>query len=143
MLWIHPIIQAFAIVIAWYVFYLGTKRFRFLHLHQEARFTWKRHVILGEIAFGFLLAGIAGGIIMVYLHWQGFFITGIHGVIGLLMIPFVIFGIISGVYMNYKKEKNPVFPFIHGLNNLVILILALIQVITGLGIVKAFVLGIG
>jgi len=80
---------------------------------------------------------------MVYLHWQGFFITGIHGVIGLLMIPFVIFGIISGVYMNYKKEKNPVFPFIHGLNNLVILIFALIQVITGLGIVKAFVLGIG
>jgi len=144
MLWIHPIIQVTAIVLAWYVFSLGIKRFRFLHLHQEARFKWRRHVILGGIALGFLLAGIAGGITMVYLHWRGLLITGIHGAMGLyIMVPFIVFGIGTGLYMNYKKQKRSVFPFIHGLNNLIVLILALIQVITGLGVLKVFVLGMG
>lgn len=142
MLWIHPIIQVCAIGLAWYVFYLGTQRFRFLHLHQETSFRWRRHVVLGGIALGVLLAGIAGGMTMVHMHWQGFLITGIHGDMGLfIMAPFIVFGTGTGLYMNYRKKKRRILPLIHGLNNLIVLIFAFVQVATGWGILKTFVLG--
>jgi hypothetical protein len=142
MLWIHPIVQVCAIVLAWYVFYLGTQRFRYLHLHQNAVFSWRRHAVLGVIALGVLLAGIAGGMIMVHMHWQGFLITGIHGDMGLfIMAPLIVFGTGTGLYMNYRKKKRRILPLIHGLNNLLILILASFQVVTGWGVLRTFVLG--
>jgi hypothetical protein len=142
MLWIHPIIQVCAIVLAWYVFYLGTQRFRFLHLHQEAAFKWRRHVVLGGIALGVLLAGIAGGMTMVHMHWRGFLITGIHGDMGLfIMAPFTVSGTGTGLYMNYRKKKRRILPLIHGLNNLIVLIFAFVQIVTGWGVLKTFVLG--
>ncbi|RLB25215.1 MAG: hypothetical protein DRG66_08250 [Deltaproteobacteria bacterium] len=96
---------------------------------------------LGEIALGVLLAGMVGGIAIVYISWHGLFITGIHGKVALVMAPFIIFGLISGLYMNHKKRKRRILPFLHGLNNLVILIMALSQVITGFRVYRAFVLG--
>ncbi|MFW6115281.1 MAG: DUF4079 family protein [Thermodesulfobacteriota bacterium] len=141
MLWVHPIIQVSAIILAWYVFYLGAQRFRSLHLHQGAVFKWRRHVALGGIAFAVLLAGIAGGMAMVYLHWQGFLMTRIHGVMGLIMVPFIVFGMGTGLYMNSRKKKRRILPLIHGLNNLIVLILAFVQAATGWGVVKTFVLG--
>jgi len=98
-------------------------------------------VALGEIALGVLLAGMVGGIAIVYISWHGLFITGIHGKVALVMAPFIIFGLISGLYMNHKKRKRRILPFLHGLNNLVILIMALSQVITGFRVYRAFVLG--
>lgn len=96
---------------------------------------------LGEIALGVLLAGMVGGIAIVYISWHGLFITGIHGKVALVMAPFIIFGLISGLYMNHKKRKRRILPFLHGLNNLVILIMALSQIITGFRVYRAFVLG--
>jgi hypothetical protein len=141
MLGIHPIVQCLAILLALYVFFLGLQRFRFLHLHHKTVFHWRQHVTLGETALGVLLAGMAGGIAIVYITWHGLFITGIHGKVALVMAPFIIFGLISGLYMNLKKRNRRILPFVHGLNNLVVLIMALSQVITGFRIYGVFVLG--
>ena len=141
MLSIHPIVQCLAILLALYVFFLGLQRFRFLHLHLKTVFQWRRHVVLGEIALGVLLAGMAGGIFVVYIAWHGLFITGIHGMVSLVMAPFIIFGIISGLYMNHTKRKRRILPFIHGLNNLVVLLMAISQSISGLWVYRVFILG--
>jgi len=141
MLVIHPIVQCLAILLALYVFSLGVQRFRFLHLHHKTVFHWRQHVALGEIALGVLLAGMLGGIVMVYISWHGIFITGIHGKVALVMAPFIIFGLVSGLYMNHTKRKRRVLPFVHGLNNLVVLIMAISQIISGVWVYRAFVLG--
>ena len=141
LLYIHPLIQFSAILLALYAFYLGVQRFRFLHLKQKAIFRWKRHVFLGEIAFGTWLVGMVGGMTMVYFYWHGFLITGTHGKVALVMVPFIIFGLASGLHMNRKKTKGRLLPFLHGLNNLALLILAMTQVVTGYRIYTAFVLG--
>jgi len=141
MLSLHPIIQFLAILLAFYVFFLGVQRFRLLHLNHKAVFQWKRHVALGEIALGVLLAGMAGGIFAVYSTWHGLFITGIHGMIALVMAPLIIFGFISGLYMNHSKKKRRILPLVHGLNNLVILLMAISQIISGSWVYRVFVLG--
>jgi hypothetical protein len=138
---IHPIVQLSALLLALYVLYLGIQRFRFLHLHHEIVFHWRQHVALGEIALGVLLAGMVGGIAIVYIFWHGLFMTGIHGKVALVMAPFIIFGLISGLYMNHKKRKRRILPFVHGLNNLVVLIMAISQIISGLWVYRNFVLG--
>ncbi len=96
---------------------------------------------LGETALGVLLAGMGGGIAIVYITWHGLFITGIHGKVALIMSPFIIFGLVSGLYMSHKKRKRRILPFVHGLNNLVALIMAISQMISGLWVYRVFVLG--
>lgn len=141
MLVIHPIVQFLAILLALYVFYLGLRRFRFLHLHHKVVFRWKRHVALGGIALGVLLAGMLGGMAVVYIYRHGVFLTGIHGEVALVMVPFMIFGLVSGLYMNRKKKQRRILPFIHGLNNLAVLVMALSQIVSGSWVYRAFVLG--
>jgi len=138
---IHPIVQFLAILLALYVFYLGLRRFRFLHLHHKVVFRWKRHVALGGIALGVLLAGMLGGMAVVYIYRHGVFLTGIHGEVALVMVPFMIFGLVSGLYMNRKKKQRRILPFIHGLNNLAVLVMALSQIVSGSWVYRAFVLG--
>ena len=141
MLSIHPIIQCLAILLAFHVFFLGLRRFRLVHLNHKTVFHWRKHVALGEIALGILLAGMAGGIIVVYTTWHGLFITGIHGMVALIMAPLIIFGFTTGLYMNHRKKKRRILPFIHGLNNLVVLLMAISQIISGSWVYKVFVLG--
>ena len=140
-LFIHPVIQFLSILLALYVFYLGLQRFRFLHLHQKVVFRWKRHLVLGEIALVALLAGMLGGMAMVYVYWRGVIMTGIHGKVGLVLVPFILFGLLSGLYMNREKKQRRILALIHGLNNLVVLILALTQVVSGSWVYRAYVLG--
>jgi hypothetical protein len=104
-------------------------------------FQWKHHVLLGETALILWLAGLAGGMIMVYLHWHGFLITGIHGWVAVFMLPFIIFGLGSGLYMNQYKKKRKILTLLHGLNNLVLLILAGYQTVSGIWVYRMFVLG--
>jgi nitric oxide reductase large subunit len=104
-------------------------------------FRWKRHVALGEIALGVLLAGMLGGMAMVYAYWHRVIMTGIHAKIALVMVPFMIFGLVSGLYMNRKKKQRRILPFIHGLNNLAVLVMALSQIVSGSWVYRAFVLG--
>ena len=141
MLVIHPILQFLAILLALYVFYLGLQRFRSLHLHQTVVFPWKRHAVLGETALGVLLAGMVGGMAVVYLYRHGVFLTGIHGEVALMMVPFMIFGLVSGLYMNRKKKQRRILPLIHGLNNLAVLLMAVSQIVSGWWVYRAFVSG--
>jgi uncharacterized membrane protein len=87
------------------------------------------------------MAGIIGGLALVYVYWHGFIITGIHGKIGVLLAPFMIFGFLSGVHMNRKKKNGRLLPLIHGLNNLFVLVLCVSQVVSGLLVYRSFVLG--
>lgn len=141
MLSIHPIIQLSAICLGLYVFYLGVQRFRSLHLKQKVKFNWKRHVLLGKIVMATWLAGILGGVSVVYMTWHGFLVTGIHGKVALVILPLILFGLFSGLHMNRKKKKRTFFPFVHGLVNLTILILALYQISTGWWVYNVYVLG--
>jgi hypothetical protein len=134
MLYIHPCFQTMFILLAVYVFYLGVQRFRSGHLHQKVAFKWKRHVLLGKIAFGALLAGMFGGVIMVYIHWHYFLISGIHAMVGLVMAPLIIIGLITGLYLDAKKGKYRSLALFHGINNLIVLLLSVSQAISGLKI---------
>lgn len=139
---LHPILQLSAIVMAIYVFFLGMQRFRFLHLKQKVTFNWKRHVLLGKITMVSWLAGMFGGISMVYVYWHGFLITGAHGKLALLvMLPLILFGLFSGLYMNRVKKKRQWLTLIHGLNNLIVLGLALYQIYSGWWVYNVYVLG--
>ena len=95
----------------------------------------------GGIALGVLLAGMLGGMAVVYIYRHGVFLTGIHGEVALVMVPFMIFGLVSGLYMNRKKKQRRILPFIHGLNNLAVLVMALSQIVSGSWVYRAFVLG--
>ena len=142
MLILHPILQLSAIVMAIYVFFLGMQRFRFLHLKQKVTFNWKRHVLLGKITMVSWLAGMFGGISIVYVYWHGFLITGAHGKLALLvMLPLILFGLFSGLYMNRVKKKRQWLTLIHGLNNLIVLGLALYQIYSGWWVYNTYVLG--
>jgi hypothetical protein len=134
MLYIHPGFQAWAILLAFYVFYLGVQRFRSSHLHQKVVFKWKPHVLLGKIVLGALLIGLIGGILMVYIHWHFFLISGIHAIVGLILAPLILIGFTTGLYLDAKKGKHPFLALIHGINNLVVLLLCISQAISGVQI---------
>lgn len=140
---LHPVLQLCAIVLAWYVFWLGFKRFRVLHLGQtQVSFNWKRHVLLGKIALCLLLLGALGGMGMVYLHWRRVFIAGIHAEIAMVIVPLGLFGLASGIFMDLKKKNRTLLPAIHGINNAVLLLLTIAQIISGIGIYRSYVLGL-
>ncbi|UCF57863.1 MAG: DUF4079 family protein [Deltaproteobacteria bacterium] len=141
MLIIHPIVQSSAFMLALYAFSLGVQRFRSFHLKQKAVFSWRRHAVVGEIVLGVWLAGMLGGMAMVYRYWHGFLITGIHAKVALFMVPLIIFGLSSGLYMDRNKKQRKVLPIVHGLNNVILLMLALTQIVTGWGVYHTFVLG--
>jgi len=138
---IHPIVQISANLTAAYVFFLGVQRFRMVHLGHKAMFNWRRHVFLGKIAMILWLAGLFGGMAIVYLYWHGFLITGIHGKVAMFMLPLIIFGLGSGLYMNRYKKNRKKLDVLHGLNNLIVLIMALYQIASGTGVYRIFVLG--
>jgi hypothetical protein len=136
---IHPIIQSLAILLGIYVLYLGTGRFRFLHLHQKTVFPWKRHVVLGIICLIAWLGGMLGGMLVVRRAWGVMLQSGPHAQFALCMVPLILFGLISGLFMNSRKKKRTVLPLLHGINNVLLLILALNQARTGWPFLKALV----
>jgi len=141
MLLIHPILQFLSTLIAIYVLFLGINRFRFLHLHQKAVFKWKRHVFIGTASLILLIAGLFGGMTLVYLYWHSLLMTGVHGFTALIMLPLMLFGLISGHFMNRIKKKREIFPLIHGINNLIVIILAAWQIESGWRVYTTYVLG--
>ena len=140
MLFIHPIIQFLAIILAYYVFSLGLQRFRSLHWDHQIAFRWKRHVVLGVIALGALLSGMAGGLIMTYLYWRNYFITGLHAKASMVMAGLISFGVLSGLWMHFKKRKRKRLPVFHAINNLFLLFLCLLQIFTGWKILFTYIL---
>jgi hypothetical protein len=138
---IHPIMHFLVFILACYVFYLGMKRFFSLHLKQNIPFPWRRHVLLGIVALATFLAGMPGGIYMVYAYWRSYLITGLHAKIAISLLPFMAFGMLSGLYMNADKKKRKWLPIFHAANNAIVLLLVMAQVITGWKILTKYVLG--
>ena len=137
----HPIIQFTALILACYVFHLGYHRFSGVYLKQKVPFLWKRHVSLGAVALITFLAGMVGGIIVVYTYWRSYLITGLHAKVAITLLPLIVFGLVSGIIMNASRKKRKWLPILHGANNAIVLILALVQVFTGWKILRTYVLG--
>jgi uncharacterized membrane protein YozB (DUF420 family) len=140
-LFIHPIVQFLAFILACYVFHLGLQRLFNLQFKRNAPFLWKRHVVLGLVALATFLAGMAGGIIMVYTYWRSYFLTGLHAKIAIVLLPLILFGMLSGLYMNFKKRKRKWLPLLHAANNAILLLLSLTQIVTGWKILTTYVVG--
>jgi hypothetical protein len=133
---LHALLQFLTVPIAFYVMYLGLKRFARLHLGRSVAFPWKRHVVLGIVVLSVMLVGAFSGIALVYVRWSDFLVTE-HGRVGVAMIPFILFGLISGIYMDRRKAKRTFLPLIHGIGNLVLLGMLVSQVVTGWTFMRA------
>jgi len=140
-LFIHPILQLLTFILACYVLYLGLQRFFSLHLEWNVPFRWKRHVVSGIFALATFLAGMAGGIVVVYTFWRSYFITGLHAKVALVLLLLLSFGMLSGLYMNFRKKKRKWLPLLHAANNVILLFLSVIQIVTGWKILSTYVLG--
>lgn len=132
MLYVHPIVQVIAILLALYGLLLGIQRFKQLYLGKKVIFMWKTHIIIGEIALFIMLVGAVGGLATAYFYWQGVLITGHHAKIGLyLIIPLIFLGFITGGYMSRFSKERKGISLIHGLGNVILVILSLVQILTG------------
>ena len=141
MLYLHPITQCLATILAIYAIYSGIQRFRSAHLHAKTLFKWKRHVWIGILVMVLWPLGFAGGFIITRNFWYTNFITGAHANIGVVMCPMIVVGLLSGIYMNRVKKKRTVLPLIHGVNNALLFLLALFQVYSGWQVLQRLVVG--
>ncbi len=139
MLLIHPAIQATAILLALYAFLTGLQRVRAFHLKQKAVFPWKRHVLVGRVAFTLLMTGLVVGFAMVRFHWGQNLMTMGHGKMALVTLPFMLLGFFSGHLLNRKGPHPPALRIFHGLNNTLVLILLLNQARLGIKVYRLFV----
>ena len=140
MLWLHPLIQLLATVMAFYVLFLAWPRFKSLHLSKQGKFEWKKHAFWGRIIIIVWLGGLVLGKVAVQSHWNmsPLFLTHSQG--AMFMVPFMIVAYVTGSVMDRKKQKRLWLPMVHGLNNLVMLGIALYQVYTGYFIIVNFML---
>jgi len=143
MLYLHPVVQFLATVLAMYVIYTGLQRFRSLHLHTKATFNWKRHVSLGIPVLLLWLIGLVGGFVVTRNVWYTNFITGYHAKAAVVMCPLIVIGMVTGFYMNRVKKRRSLLPLIHGLNNTMLLLLAIYQTYSGWQVLQKFVIGSG
>ncbi|KAB1440890.1 DUF4079 family protein [Pseudodesulfovibrio senegalensis] len=140
MLWIHPLLQAVATLLALNVAYLGVERFAGRHLGARRTFLWKRHVRLGLIAELLWLGGLVGGLLMVRMSWSANFVTGNHYKVAFAMLPFMALSMGTGLFMNSNRKKRTLLPLVHGAAGGILLLMALYQVVSGWRVVQDFLL---
>ena len=129
--YLHPAIQAGVTLALLYLLYLGSFRFRSLHLGQKVPFNRKRHISLGKTALIVMILGIMGGLLFVRWAWRGWLITGAHGILGLGALPLILFGLLSGWYMAARPRQRKTLPLLHGLINTIVVLIALVQFYLG------------
>jgi len=131
-IFIHPLLQAVATLLALYAAWLGFSRFRSRHMGSAGvLFNWNRHVRLGIVVMAIWFLGLLGGLGVVWMNTGKVFVTGLHYKIALAMLPFMAFGFLSGLHMDRRKKNGTALSLAHGLCNLVLLLLALFQGWTG------------
>lgn len=131
MLYVHPVMQLVATLLAFYVLTLGWKRVQSLHLGLTTSFKRGRHAFLGKVAMGLWLLGLIGGLIIVRVQMGGWMVSDTHGPVAMVALPFLLFGLASGLYLERKPAKRKLLPALHGLCNTTMLGLAVLQAITG------------
>jgi len=140
MLWIHPILQAAALVLATYVLYMGYCRFCFQHLRKKAVFNWKRHVLLGKVAVWLWLAGLVFGLYATQVSWGTLGLTGSHYTIGLAMLPFLLVSLVTGYLLQKPSGKRPRLALTHGTANAILYLMALSQTWSGIESIRLLLL---
>lgn len=135
MLWLHPIIQLFATMMAFYVLFLAWPRFKTVHLGKKGKFEWKKHVFWGRVIIIVWFGGLVLGKVAVQSNWgtSPLFLTHSQG--AMIMLPFMVVAYLTGSIMDRKKTKRFWLPVVHGVNNIIMLGLALYQFYTGYFIV--------
>ncbi|AMK12616.1 hypothetical protein [Pseudodesulfovibrio indicus] len=140
MLWIHPLLQFAALLLAVHVLLMGINRFRFQHLKRKCAFNWKRHVLLGKWVAWMWLAGLVLGLYMAVHSWGALGLTGPHYQIGLWMTPFILVGLVTGFILQKPSGKRPAMALTHGAANAIAFVLALYQTWSGVEAVRLLLL---
>jgi hypothetical protein len=140
MLWIHPILQLAALLIAIRVLFLGINRFRFQHLKQKRPFDWKGHVKYGKVAAWLWMAGLVLGVYVAQRTWGTTTLTGPHYTAGMLMWPFILVGLVTGYILQKPSGKRPGLALVHGAANAFAFVLALYQTWSGVEAVRLLLL---
>nr|WP_319775886.1 DUF4079 family protein [uncultured Sphaerochaeta sp.] len=141
-LWIHPIWQLAAMIIAGYVLSMGWSRFQSRHFKIKKSFPWKKHVLWGEISVIALLLGGFLGIAVGAWRWPRPFITGVHAWMGLAVMFLLLIGLVTGIILNRRKPRGHTLPLIHAASNVLMILLALFQIRTGWYVLTNFVAGL-
>ncbi|MEZ7196788.1 hypothetical protein [Pseudodesulfovibrio karagichevae] len=140
MLWIHPLLQLAALLIAIRVLFMGINRFRFQHLKRKCPFDWKGHVKYGKVAAWLWMAGLVLGLYMAQQSWGALGLTGPHYDVGMLMWPFILVGLVTGYILQKPSGKRPGMALVHGASNAVAFVLALHQTWSGVEAVRLLLL---
>jgi hypothetical protein len=128
----HPLLQLITIILCLYALYLGCSRIQSLHFGRKNGFKRDRHAIVGTLALGSLMLGMAGGAIIVARYLAKPVLESLHGKGAMVLLPFILFGLFSGFYMYLNPEKRKIFPIIHMVNNIIVLLLLCFQLATGI-----------
>ncbi|SOB59301.1 conserved membrane protein of unknown function [Pseudodesulfovibrio profundus] len=140
LMWVHPLIQSVAMILAVYVLYLGIQRFRFQHLKVRCPFNWKRHVLLGKVVHGLWAFGACLGLYMAYYAWGSIDLTGGHFTVGVLMLPVIVAALISGLILEKPKGKRANLALFHGSCNVLLFLMACYQSYTAIEVINLFLL---
>ncbi|MGL1863029.1 MAG: hypothetical protein OCC46_10960 [Pseudodesulfovibrio sp.] len=140
LMWIHPAIQSVAMLLAFWVFYMGVTRFMFVHCGVKKFFNWKWHVKLGKIVHGLWLFGFALGLFMAWYEWGSIDLTGGHFLVGVLMVPCILLSLGTGLLLEKPKTKRPKLALFHGVVNTFLFFMACYQAWTAVEVIELFLL---
>jgi len=140
--YIHPLVQIVVSLSAVYLLYLGSFRFRSLHLGRKVPFKRKRHINLGRPALVVMILGALGGLLFVRWSWYGWLLTGPHGYLGLIAVPLILFGLVSGWYMAARPKARKTLPLLHALGNTALVIIVLVQFYLGKEVIDTMIRGV-
>jgi len=139
-MWIHPLIQLTAMVLAFYVFYMGIQRFRFQHLKTKCAFNWKRHVFLGKVVHGLWAFGACLGLYMALHAWGSVNLSGGHYPVGVAMLPVIALALLTGLALQKPKGKRAGLALFHGACNTALFLMACYQLYSGIETIQLFLL---
>lgn len=137
LLWLHPTVQVFALLIGLYAMWQGIQRVEMVYMKKKIIFPWKSHVHLGSLA---MILWLFGGLGFYTTHtiFGGTHITGSHAYVAWIIFAFCIFGLANGYIMNKYKKKRKWLPIVHGVANAILIILVLYECYTGILLWNAF-----
>ena len=140
MLWIHPLLQAIAMVLATWVLFMGIQRFRAQHLDVKVLFPWKRHVFWGKVVHSIWLLGFSIGLFMAWYSWGTINLTAGHFLVGTAMVPMILLSLTTGLMLQKPSGRRARLALFHGIVNLVLFAMALYQAFSGITVIWFFLL---
>jgi hypothetical protein len=134
MVYIHPVFQLLMILAAAFALYLGSRRFRSLHLRQKTRFNRRLHARVGGTALAGLLVGMAAGSFMVDFRGLDPYMGKIHGPAAVVLAALAALGLVTGLFLYLKPRPGKALPLAHGAAMLLMLAVSLALIVSGVSI---------